>query len=108
VSRIKVGEFVSGSLSIAVLISEETRLETDIRDSRLRFYFRSPTSNSSPRQSLTATSAAVQEPDRLSVSLHKGTRRIVIPASRLTAVYFNRGGGYVKVEGDGYATVLSI
>lgn len=107
-SRIKVGEFVSGSLSITVLISEETRLETDIRDSRLRFYFRSPTSNSSPRQSLSATNAAVQEPDRLSVSLHKGTQRIVIPASRLTAVYFNRGGGYVKVEGDGYATVLSI
>jgi hypothetical protein len=89
-----------------VLIAEETRLDTDIRDSRLRFYFRSATSNSSPRPSLTTNNAAVQDPDRLSVSLHKGTRRIVIPASRLHAVYFNGGEGYVKVEGDGYATVL--
>jgi hypothetical protein len=47
----------------------------------------------------------VQYPDRLSVSLKQGTRRIIIPAPRLSAVYFDRGASYVKIEGDGYATV---
>jgi hypothetical protein len=89
------------------MLADERRGDGDIRDSRLRFYFRSANSHPSPRQSLTAANIAAQCPDRLSVSIHKGTRRIVVPATHLSAVTFNRVGGYVKVEGDGWAAVLS-
>ena len=110
VSKIKVGEFVSGMTILRrhVDVIEETRLDTDIRDSRLRFYFRSgPSSHPSPhQQSSTPVDIATQFPDRLSVSLQKGTRRIVLPAAHLSLVQFNRAEGYVKVEGDGWATVL--
>jgi hypothetical protein len=81
-------------------------MDGDIRDSRLRFYFRSGNSHPSPRQSLTAANIAAQCPDRLSVSLHKGTRRIIVPATNLSSVTINRAERYVKVEGDGWAAVL--
>lgn len=81
-------------------MKEEIQLDANTRDSRLRFYFRSGMTSPSPQDDI-----AAQFPDRLSVSLQKGTRRIVIPAAHLSAVYFNRGEGYVKVEGDGRATV---
>lgn len=86
---------------------DESRLDTDVRDSRLRFYFRSPSSNPSSRPALTPMNIAAQCPDRLSVSLHKGTHRIVVPATHLTVVYFDRAAGYLKVEGDGWAAVLT-
>jgi hypothetical protein len=89
------------------LITEETKTEVDTRDSRLRFYFRSPSSHPSPASgnANTANIIAAQSPDRLSVSLYKGSRRIVIPAEHIVAVHFNRAEGYVKVEGDGWAAV---
>ena len=64
--------------------------------------------HASPRPHATSPQddVAAQYPDRLSVSLKQGTRRIIIPATRLSAVYFDRGASYVKIEGDGYATVL--
>jgi len=87
---------------------EETKVETDTRDSRLRFYIRSPLSNpSTSTANLTSANIAAQSPDRLSVSLHKGSRRIVIPADHLSSVQFNRTEGYFKIEGDGWAAVLS-
>jgi hypothetical protein len=93
---------------------EEGPLDSNVRDSRLRFYFRSGGSSlgggsahASPRPHATSPQddVAAQYPDRLSVSLKQGTRRIIIPAPRLSAVYFDRGTSYVKIEGDGYATV---
>jgi len=90
---------------------EETRSEPDTRDSKLRFYFRRPptplqkTSNHLPP---IEPDIATQYPDRLSVSLHKGTHRILLPAAHLSSIYFNRPEGYVKVEGDGWAAVFSL
>ena len=95
---------------------EEIRSGSDTRDSKLRFYFRSNVSSHSsprsqqqqpqPQQPLSSSSdIATQAPDRLSISLFKGTRRIVIPAEHLKSVILNRNEGYVKVEGDGWATV---
>lgn len=96
-------------ISETTLILEETKTDTDTRDSRLRFYFRSPSSNPSiSTANPTPTNIAAQSPDRLSVSLHKGSRRIVIPADHISAVHFNRTEGYVKVEGDGWAAVRSL
>src|SRR5271169_4701339 len=91
-----------------MLSTDLERADSNTRDSRLRFYFRSgtPSTLPSPRQQ-TQDNIAAQYPDRLSVSLLGGTRRIVIPATRLTSVNFNRGEGYVKIEGDGFATVSS-
>jgi hypothetical protein len=96
-------------------LTDEVPLDPNVRDSRLRFYFRSGGSilggggsaHASPRPHGTSSQddVAVQYPDRLSVSLKQGTRRIIIPAPRLSAVYFDRGESYVKIEGDGYATV---
>jgi hypothetical protein len=111
VSKIKVGNFTFGrSLFCYVLIwEEEIQWDPNIRDSRLRFYFRSGTLStpSLGQQTSPQDNIAVQYPDRLSVSLFRGTRRIVIPAIRLTAINFNRSDGYVKIEGDGFATVSS-
>jgi hypothetical protein len=91
-----------------VLIIEEIRLDSDIRDSRLRFYFRSSSGSSHPSPRQQSNTSTSQYPDRLSVSLHKGTRRIVIPATHLSAIHFNRNDGYVKVEGDGWAAVFPL
>jgi hypothetical protein len=60
------------------------------------------------QQSGSQDNLAAQFPDRLSVSLLKGTRRIVLPANHLTAVHIYRREGYVKVEGDGWAAVYSL
>ena len=85
---------------------EELRLDSNIRDSRLRFYFRSGGTPYQVSPQIPPDSIAAQFPDRLSVSLHKGTRRIVLPAAHLSAVHFNRAEGYVKIEGDGWAAVI--
>ena len=88
-------------------IVDESRLDTDVRDSILRFYFSGPSSHPSPRPALTPMDIVAQCRDRLSVSLYKGTRRIVIPATHLLTVYFDRAAGYLKVEGDGWAAVIA-
>lgn len=81
-------------------------MDANIRDSRLRFYFRSSGTPYAVPTQFSGDNLAAQFPDRLSVSLHKGTKRIVIPAEHLTAVHFNRVDGYVKIEGrDGWAAV---
>lgn len=97
-------------MEILVDFEEEIQVDPNTRDSRLRFYFRSGATPPSPRQQTTPPqdNIAAQFPDRLSVSLRHGTRRIVIPAAYLSAVNFNRAEGYVKIEGDGRATVLII
>src|SRR5438046_8933018 len=87
---------------------EESQWDPTTRDSRLRFYFRSgiPSSLPSPRQQTNPQdNITAQHPDRLSVSLFGGARRIVIPATHLTSVTFDRTQRYVKIEGDGWATV---
>ena len=90
-------------------VLEEDHGDVNARNSRLRFYFRSGMAPSSPQQPNsppTQDNVMAQFPDRLSVSLLKGTRRIVIPATRIAAVYFNRSEGYIKIEGDGFASVI--
>ena len=77
-------------------------------DSRLRFDFRSAkgSSHPSPRPQQ-ENPQDTQDADRISVSLFRGTRRIVIPATRLYTIYFNRTEGYFRIEGDGWAAVRS-
>ena len=84
---------------------DELRFDASIRDSRLRFYFRSAGAPYAVPTQHPGDNIAAQFPDRLSVSLHKGTRRIVLPAEHLTAVHFNRVDGHVRIEGDGWAAV---
>lgn len=89
------------------LMIDERKTETDTRDSRLRFYFRSGASEGSdgPSENAPPADVAAQASDRISVSLHKGSRRIVIPSEHLLNVQFNRTDGYVKIEGDGWVAV---
>jgi hypothetical protein len=88
---------------------DEIPLGPGDRDSKLRFYFRTGANLQPPPQQQLGSQddLAAQFPDRLSVSLFKGTRRIVLAANHLSAVGINRREGYIKVEGDGRAAVYS-
>lgn len=84
------------------------------RDSRLRLYFGN--SNNDPATALGSGNLSVNpngmsrrdralaEPDRLSISLNQGTRRIVIPVQDgLDKVRFNRKEGYFRILSRGWA-----
>lgn len=80
----------------------ELREETDIRDSRIRFCFRNATDRD-PAPTLSATEAALVTPDRISISVKKGTQRIVVPAHHIKRVEFSRKTGDLAIETDGWA-----
>lgn len=92
ISRIKIGTFES--------LEEKEGLQA--RDSKVRFCFRNPSDRDPPSTS-SATEAALMTPDRISISLCKGSRRIVVPAYHISAVDFRRSSGEITISTDGWA-----
>ncbi|QSL66224.1 hypothetical protein MERGE_000599 [Pneumocystis wakefieldiae] len=92
ISRLQIGDFVS----------EETREEKDQKDARIRFYFRNSADTPS-ELNLSATEAALVAPDRVSLSIKKGTKRIIIPADHIFSIEFSRNEGRILIDTDGWA-----
>lgn len=108
IARVKIGNFD---------VVEDFTLEPPIaglKDSRLRLYFRGSANdsvkysnnnnnnNSTPDHN--SFDRAIAEPDRLSISLFSGTKRIVIPVQDgLEKVQFRRKDGYFRIKSRGWA-----
>lgn len=101
VARKTFSDFRLAKLQIGNFISEEKREETDQRDARIRFYFRNATDKDP--ESEDAATAALAAPDRISLSIKKGTKRIIIPAEHLFSVEFSRSEGRIAIDTDGWA-----
>lgn len=85
-----------------------------VKDSRLRLYFKGSANDTvkyiNNNNSYNNTSnqnsfdRAIAEPDRLSISLFHGTKRIVIPVQDgLEKVLFRRKDGYFRIKSHGWA-----
>lgn len=92
ISRVRIGTWVS----------EESKEEHDARDSKIRFCFRNQNDREVP-STLSASEAALVMPDRVSISVLKGTQRIIIPAHHIKSVDFRRNSGEITVFTDGWA-----
>ena len=75
--------------------------EAALRDSRVRISFRSA-GDRDPPSHLSAMEAATHAPDRLTISIYRNTKRIVIPAEHINSVLINRGEGQIRVDTDGW------
>lgn len=102
ISKVTIGTFVVDESQSGSGTSGSTR------DSRLRLYFRN--SNDSLHSTppalthLSTRERALTEPDRLSISLYQGTKRIVIPVQEgLDKVRFNRKEGYFYIKSRAWA-----
>lgn len=108
IARVKIGKMD---------IVEDCTLDPPIpgvKDSRLRLYFKGSANdtakyinnnnnyNNTPNQN--SFDRAIAEPDRLSISLFHGTKRIVIPVQDgLDKVQFRRKDGYFRIKSHGWA-----
>ncbi|KTW25780.1 hypothetical protein T552_03393 [Pneumocystis carinii B80] len=101
-TRKTFSDFRLSRLQIGNFISEETREEKDQKDARIRFYFRNSTDIQS-ESNLSATEAALVAPDRVSLSIKKGTKRIIIPAEHIFSIEFSRNEGRIVIHTDGWA-----
>lgn len=117
IARVKIGKFEAAEDS-----QHYGHHYGGVKDSRLRLYFRG-SGNDTPRylhahnggggttgntQNNTDDPAvrdrALAEPDRLSISLYNGTKRIVIPVQDgLDKVQFRRRDGYFRIQSKGWA-----
>lgn len=101
ISRVKIGLFEVNETKPMGNISSFNR------DSRLRLYFRNSNDHQTNPPSMMHMSVrdkALTEPDRLSISIFQGTKRIVIPVQEgLEKVNFNRKEGYFRIKSLGWA-----
>lgn len=95
-------DFRISSIKIGSWSSDESKVGNVSRDSKIRFCFRN-SSDRDPSSTLSATEAALLAPDRLSISVFRGTRRIVIPAHHIKSVEFTRTSGKFVIKTDGWA-----
>lgn len=92
-------------MSIGSWTSEASLNEHEGRD-RIRFCFRNSSDQVSD-STLSASEAALVTPDRLSISVANGTRRIVIPANHISEIKFYRRIGEIVIHTDGWAAFES-
>lgn len=102
ISKVTIGTFVVDESHLGSGTSASTR------DSRLRLYFRNSNdslhSTPSTLAHLSARERALTEPDRLSISLYQGKKRIIIPVQEgLDKVRFNREDGHFYIKSRAWA-----
>lgn len=77
------------------------------RDSRIRLYFKTSDEQQPTQQQsygMNARERALSEPDRLSISMYQGTKRMIIPVQDgLDKIIFNREQGHFKIHTKGWA-----
>lgn len=109
IARVKIGSFevVEDNSSFS---SHSYNSHNGLKDSRLRLYFRGSGSdkqyatNYVLSENSTARDRALTEPDRLSISIYNGTKRIVIPVQDgLEKVQFRRSDGYFRIQSKSWA-----
>lgn len=94
-SEFRISKAKIGSLEITEAYNPKST-----RDSRLRLYFKTA-KDKTPQavEGKTAKEKALAEPDRLSISLYQGSKRMVIPVQDgLKKVKFNRADGHFIIE----------
>lgn len=101
-TRKTFSDFRISTITIGTWTSDESKEEGDPRDSRIRFCFRNA-SDRDPDPTLSAIESALVTPDRLSISVARGTERIVIPAHHIKKIDFARTDGMITIETDGWA-----
>lgn len=100
-------DFRISTITIGDWFSDELKDDSETRNSKIRFCFRNATDKDAP-STLSATEAALITPDRLSISVLHGSRRIVIPAHHIKNIEFKRRAGEIKISTDGWAAFESL
>lgn len=109
IARVKIGSFevIEDNSTFS---SHSYNSHNGLKDSRLRLYFRGSGSdkqyatNYVLSENSSARDRALTEPDRLSISIYNGTKRIVIPVQDgLEKVQFRRSDGYFRIQSKSWA-----
>lgn len=95
-------DFRLSRLQIGNFICEEKGQEMDQKDARIRFYFRN-SEDKYLNTNLSSEEVALNAPDRISLLIENGTKRIIIPAEHIFSIDFSRNEGRIRIQTDGWA-----
>ncbi|KAA8913553.1 hypothetical protein TRICI_003157 [Trichomonascus ciferrii] len=95
IARVRIGSFD---------VVEPCTGRKNERDSRIRLYFNTTNEQSFGNPSMSARERALAEPDRLSITLYQGTKRMIIPVQDgLKKIVYNREKGHFRILSKGWA-----